>query len=231
MPEWITTEDGSLSLVHAGLDEGYHNRAGAWTEAMETYVRPSELTDRYRQGEALHLIDGCFGLGYNTFALIAACRKVASTGQLTVTAIEVDPALVRLWPVILAQPCFAGLADLIPPFTTLNPHDSVQTLVTTGPHALTFTLHLATLEATLPTLSLPANAVFHDAFSPKKVPLLWTRDLLAHYYRLLKPCDGSLLTYSRAPQVLEALISLGFALEKTPPVGAKRGGTLARTAL
>ena len=79
----------------------------------------------------------------------------------------------------------------------------------------------------VPRLSGPYDLVFHDAFSPRKVPHLWSHSLFKEYRRFLEPGKGQLLTYSRARDVRETLEDLGFHLEQTAPLGRKRGGTLA----
>jgi tRNA U34 5-methylaminomethyl-2-thiouridine-forming methyltransferase MnmC len=233
MLNWTMTQDGSYSLHHQALDEGYHNRAGAYTEALTNYVSPSGLVHRYGQGKPVQVIDACFGLGYNTFALIEQAWKTATTGSLVITAIDTDPELFPCWPVILAQPCFAALAPLIRLFQALNPTLPVQTLeLNHQGHQLSLTLRLGGLETELPAMASDQpqtfDGVFHDAFSPKKMPHLWEPAVLGHYATLLKSETGCLLTYSRAPGVLEVLTALGFTHERTPALGAKRGGTIAR---
>jgi hypothetical protein len=74
----------------------------------------------------------------------------------------------------------------------------------------------------------PWDLIFHDGFSPRKVPHLWTVDLFRQYHRLLKGSPlGRVLTYSVAPAVRGGLQEAGFTLRATPALGKKSGGTLA----
>jgi tRNA U34 5-methylaminomethyl-2-thiouridine-forming methyltransferase MnmC len=85
---------------------------------------------------------------------------------------------------------------------------------------------IATLwDKAIPTVE-PLDAIFHDAFSWRKVPHLWTTDVFRTYKTLLKQA-GVLLTYSRASRVKEALRAAGYTLANTPGLGGKKGGLLA----
>jgi chorismate dehydratase len=70
------------------------------------------------------------------------------------------------------------------------------------------------------------DAVFHDPFSPYKNPEMWSIDLLSSIKRLMKR-EGMWVSYSSSLPVRKALIELGFTVGRTPPVGRRRGGTVA----
>jgi tRNA U34 5-methylaminomethyl-2-thiouridine-forming methyltransferase MnmC len=205
-----TTEDGSLSLHETSLDELYHNRAGAFTEAITNYVEPAMQFLKLARpgGSILRVLDSCFGLGYNSLAL---ANRLASAAQfnLEVEGIELDPDVLAVVPQVLAQPCFAALEKQA--LEQLNFKISVcdlrQFLVEREPSCL-------------------YDLIFHDPFSPKKVPELWSVDLFQHYYQAMAE-DSAILTYACAPAVRGALISLGFKVLRTTGLGRKNGGTIA----
>src|SRR5262249_3838994 len=89
------------------------------------------------------------------------------------------------------------------------------------------TLAQGDLRQVVPDLSEALDLVFHDPFSPARVPELWTADLFKHYFRLLKPKGGRLLTFSAAAAVRGGLRAAGFSVWRTEAVGGKSGGTLA----
>ncbi|MBX9694250.1 MAG: hypothetical protein K2Z81_17835, partial [Cyanobacteria bacterium] len=71
------------------------------------------------------------------------------------------------------------------------------------------------------------DLVFHDPFSPNKVPQFWTSDIFALFKKVLDQRNGRLLTYSAASAVRGGLIENGFHVYRTSNLGRKAGGTLA----
>ncbi|MFA6557197.1 MAG: MnmC family methyltransferase, partial [Candidatus Obscuribacterales bacterium] len=194
-----TTDDGSLSLHETSLNELYHNKAGAFTEAVTNYVQPAMqfLAIARDKNTSLNVLDSCFGLGYNSLAL---ANEFASSSlfKLQVDAVELDDEVIAMVPQVLAQPCFAALQKQS--LEQLNFHISV--------------CDLRSFLLTRDKGSKLYDVVFHDPFSPKKVPALWSVDLFGRYFDAM--ADNSvLLTYACAPAVRGALISLGFKVFRT----------------
>lgn len=212
----VTTSDGSASLHADDLDERFHNPAGAYLEARQNYALPAlallESQGRLdRDDETLYLLDACFGLGYNTYAYLQALRferhaTHPKISHLKVTAIELDDEPLSLVPQILSQPCFASIKDDEQSDATprldldIKQEDlrkSVQELL---PNSL--------------------DLIFHDAFSPRKMQHLWTKEIFDRYFAALRP-GGALFTYATANAVKGGLLAAGFTLYKTAAVGTK----------
>ena len=227
----VLTEDGSLSRRDAETGELFHNRAGAITEALKNYIEPAGAVERIRETGSLTVLDACFGLGYNTWVLLeTVLASVSSTVHVKVTGIERD---------------FDVLSDAISVLQDLRLERVRQFVGTASPNAkpgLSFatshiwqsgttscelTLAQGDLRQVVPELSETLDLVFHDPFSPVRMPELWTVDLFRQYFRLLKPKGGRLLTYSAAAAVRGGLREAGFSVWRTEAVGSKSGGTLA----
>ena len=69
------TADGSFSLHSNSFAESFHSSDGALEEANNKFVLPAQL-DRFSSGSSIRVLDVCFGLGYNTAALIAALPQL-----------------------------------------------------------------------------------------------------------------------------------------------------------
>lgn len=221
---FVETEDGSLTCLDPETGELYHNRAGAVTEALCTYLEPSGAAQLLADTGRLHLLDICFGLGYNTWVLLASLAVQAGlTGTISVLALERDSDIVAAAPAVLADPRLAPVKDALE--TTPGAGQTRFTL----PNAIAVELNIqvADLRAAVPALAGNFDLVFHDPFSPRRVPELWTVDLFRHYHRLLVKQAGKVLTYSSAAAVRGALLEAGFELWRTQAVGGKSGGTLA----
>lgn len=68
--------------------------------------------------------------------------------------------------------------------------------------------------------------IFHDPFTPSKVPMLWTVEIFYLLHSLLNH-SGNLTTYTSAAPVRAGMIEAGFFIGQTLPIGKKTSGTLA----
>lgn len=216
------TEDGSLSLREPELGELYHNKAGAYKEALVNYVQPALAL--FKQPR-LTVLDSCFGLGYNSLVLAQELAKEKRCAQ--VLAVELDQNVLDLLPLILHQSIFSQ-ADSGDRAENWNAYQ-----VSTNERRLTFCsseyeIRTTDLRDFLRSFVAPEtfDLVFHDAFSPRKVPELWTIDLFGKYKELLKT-NGAILTYSSSAAVRGALQDLGFTVLRSAALGGKSGGTVA----
>jgi len=222
----VTTEDGSLSCRDPETGELYHNRAGAYREALENYVEPSRASRILREHSRLAILDACFGLGYNTLVLLEQIlADPLSQGNISVLALDIDLKILNLVGRILDDQRLALTARALAAHVSLVPG---KRKLTVRP-GLTLSLEICQedLRHKLPALNQQFDLVFHDPFSPAKVPELWTADLFRNYYRLLSQNKGKLLTYSSAAAVRGGLREAGFEVWRTIAVGGKSGGTMA----
>ncbi|MBU6453555.1 MAG: hypothetical protein KGS72_17380 [Cyanobacteria bacterium REEB67] len=228
------TEDGSLSLVSGLYMQLYHNRIGAYTEALLNYSNVAMAVLRAVHGvelpSTINILDCCFGLGYNSLVF---AQELPPNIDLNVTAIELDPGVMQFVPQVLNQACFAPLRA-----AGLSRDDAAAI----GAFART-EVHCPGKNGTY-TFEMVASClrdywrqhgdrhqgsqhlILHDPFSPKKMPELWTIDLFERYKAALVD-GGMVLTYSSAPAVRGAFLELGFRVYRTPFLGGKWGGTLA----
>ncbi len=234
-----TLKDGSFSLVDASLNETYHNWAGAFAEAMGHYATPAlALLEKAGHSlECLRLWDVCFGLGYNSFAFIQAFLASPLLGKvqtLEIQAVEIDGSLAPLWQEVLAQ---AHFSPLMQAFQVSQVQTAYGYLLSFQAKDASFALPdvhihiyiadaLAVLPQWLETQASPVDLIFHDAFSPSKVPHLWSSDVFKVYASVLNPTHGGILTYSLARSVKTAVESAGLVWEKLPPLGWKKGAML-----
>ena len=235
------TPDGSLSLFSSEHRELYHNRVGAYTEALNHYsdvaLAVIEVINNGQLPANLQVLDSCFGLGYNSFVL---AQQLPEQISMHVTAVELDDRVLQFVPKVINQTLFAPLrksgidsrlAGELGIFkkTEIRRADGEDRKTN-----LTFDLIQSCLRDFLrrPDFDAVVNQndkfdlIFHDPFSPKKMPELWTVDLFERYKNRLKN-GGIILTYSSAPAVRGALLDLGFHVYRTPALVGKWGGTLA----
>lgn len=64
------TKDGSVGLYSKDFNDIYHSATGALTEAYEKFIFPSNLHDILLRYDNIKVLDICYGIGYNTKALL-----------------------------------------------------------------------------------------------------------------------------------------------------------------
>lgn len=229
--------DGSFSLWSAAFGEGFHSGRGALREARETFLTPSRL-ERFPPGARVRVLEVCVGTGSNLALLLEAC---AARGlALEWRGLELDPR-----PLEMALASEAFRQPWQPPTLAL-----LERLLECG-HGQGEGADCRLLwgDARQTVVELPrdwqgqVDLVWHDAFSPRRCPQLWTLEFLGATARPLAPA-GRWISYSSAAAARETLRRLGLrlvALESVaespppspPPVGGRArrmvwsGGTVA----
>ena len=214
----VPTQDGSSTFFSEEFGEWFHSRAGAVTEAEQTYVQVTRLAE-LAKGEHIALLDVCYGLGYNSAAALATIWRVNPHCRVTLRALELNAAVPRAaisqhlltsWPPSIQQ----TLSRLAETYRHQTPQLDAQLLI-------------GDARQRLPELqNWQADAVFLDPFSPTRCPQLWTVDFLQQVVSCLKP-TGRLATYSCAAAVRAALLELGLHIGATSAAGRQWPGTVA----
>lgn len=68
------TDDGSIGLFSGDVDDIFHSRYGALSEAYEKFVHPLDF-DNLLTAKELNVLDICYGIGYNTKAFLNTLIK------------------------------------------------------------------------------------------------------------------------------------------------------------
>lgn len=252
----VPTADGTMTLRDKITGELYHNYIGAFFESIESYVLPARLEDIIQRRKpdsndngktVVRLVDACFGMGYNTFALWhhILSKPHLPVDQIDVVGIEFDATLLETLPDILEQDCFRIILDELKDANGKTLADNLRMFMKLGlptqslkfgyqsTDGRKFNLHLIFDDLRTQASELAKNEagqfdlIFHDPFSPSKHPHLWTIDLFNCYFKILRPHSGRLLTYCAATAVRSGLQQSGFSIFRTRDVGHKQGGTLA----
>jgi len=225
MQQLVPTGDGSLSRFNDEAGELYHNKIGAYTEALEHYFVPSAAVEILQKNGELGLLDVCFGLGYNSFVLLdQLVKRQLSKGKVKVVAVELDAEIISFLPEILDQEKLADLRCCMP--ETIGDFGAYSFQTPTGVD-IDLRLIQGDVRKVVPLLDQPFDLIFHDPFSTLKMPELWSVDLFRHYARLTAERRGKVTTYSTARSVRTGFYQAGFEIWDTAPLGGKRGGTVA----
>lgn len=91
---------------------------------------------------------------------------------------------------------------------------------------ITITPYIGDARTSVQTLKKEYDAIFLDAFTPAKLPTLWSIDFFNELYKL-SSYDCMLLTYSTAASVRNAMVQSGFYIGKILDKNNKPCGTVA----
>lgn len=208
------TDDGSSTLHSSEFNQNMHTTSGAWEEALIKHVIASGILDK-REPVAF---DIGLGLGYNTLALLIEAKK-NDCGFISVEAFEYDRSILS----------FAREIEFIDERDWI--YRSILKAMEKG-HVeesdFALTVHYGDARTELLRIREPADAVFHDPYSPYSNPELWSVDFFIELRRRMKK-DALLTTYSSSPKIRRALLEAGFNVGRGASTGPKREGTLAST--
>lgn len=213
------TADGSYTFFSQEFAESFHSLYGAKEEALSKFVEPCQLATK-AQKPVLHLLDVCYGLGYNTAAALEVIWKNNPKCCVELVALEINLDVPKS---AIAQGLLNNYKQPIPQFLELLTTDlQVKTA------QFQAQLYLGDARITVQQLSQQkflADAIFLDPFSPPHCPQLWTVEFMQH---LASCCaeDAKIATYSCAAAVRSALIAAGFKIGRTAQVGGRLPGTV-----
>jgi tRNA U34 5-methylaminomethyl-2-thiouridine-forming methyltransferase MnmC len=225
----VRTKDGSFTLFSEKFKEPYHSiTAGAFKEAVEKFCKPCKIEEKAAKGE-LNLFDVCFGLGYNTVAFLETAFSSNPGVQVSITGFEFDLGIIEKslklswgnyekWKKIIRKALKNKMCENN--FLTINyfsPQIKLKIYIGEGREVVK-RIHQKYKRF--------ADAIFHDPFSPKVNPELWTLEFFQKLKSIIKE-DGILATYSAASPVRKALWMAGFGVKEGVAVGRKSRSTVA----
>lgn len=207
------TDDGSFTFFSEEFGEAFHSSRGAKAEAFDKFAEATKLVER-AVGDRLHLLDVCYGLGYNTAAALETVWATHPHCHVTVYGLELDPTV----PEAATQP---PLVEVWTPSVRSILEELAQSRHAQSPY-LDAHLLIGDARQTIQTLAhsgFQADAIFFDPFSPRRCPQLWTVEFFEQTAQCLAP-GGILATYSRAASVRRAMQLAGLQIGSIPlPAG------------
>lgn len=204
--KYIKTQDGSFTAFSEAVQEHYHSLSGAMEEAFEKHVKAIGVEDGF------HILDFCFGLGYNSIAATKDHRNLQIIG------LEKDPEIVK------------AIKNLAVPGFIKSQFDTFRNLgdkwEITDSQNNTIKLIIGDALQTIDQLpDFSFDRVFFDPFSPGKQPEMWSAEIFQKVYSKLKT-GGKLSTYSCAKWIRQNMRNAGFKIQDGPVVGRKSPATI-----
>lgn len=202
-----------------------HSAIGPWVEACSIYVDQSDLPARLaaRTDKTLRVHDVGMGLATNALALLDRLEAIGSPKPVHIISFEEDLTSLRF-----------ALSE-IENFSFLKPHEEklleiLQNGFWNSPdRRIRWECRVGDF-LLRPPESEPADLVYFDFYTPKSCPRLWTSDVFVGI-RGNTGADITLITYSVATSVRNALTLAGFHVGEGVSTSRKRSTTIACTRL
>jgi tRNA U34 5-methylaminomethyl-2-thiouridine-forming methyltransferase MnmC len=206
----VETSDGSCTLFSEGFGEAYHSpKDGALHETLEKHVR-SAL--RFKGGQKrLNILDICFGLGYNTLATLYEINRHYPDTYLHIVSPELDRSLIESLERFDYPEAFAPLRPIIEALSREQHYEDARCRID---------IVIGDAREFLEGCETRFDIVYQDAFSPRRNPLLWTKEYFSQIRRVVAD-DAILTTYSVAASTRMGLHENGFLLYEYRPEGAR----------
>ena len=193
------SQDGSCTAYSKEYGEHYHStKDGALSESLKKHIVP---TFEHTNGrDEVHILDICYGLGFNTLATILYYQEHTPSTKLTIRSPELDVDLVKSLVNFHYPEAFAPLRPIIETLSTKAHYKDEH---------LDIELFLGDARVYVKKFHKYFDIVYQDAFSPLVNPILWTKEYFGDIANAIKD-DGILTTYSTALKTRLALHENGF---------------------
>lgn len=208
----VETEDGSVTLFSEAFGEACHSTSGAKTETITHYIQGCELPKRLDLFSPFHILEVGFGLG---LGLLTTMEFLGPQHQVRFISLELDRHLLEWFVKSHPEFSFSWEGHLLK-----GQHNNVEVVILQGDAR-------ETLPAFLTGTQMKFHAIYQDAFSPRRNPVLWTRE----WFSLLKIASDPeviLSTYSASSSIRKSLLEAGWGLQKGAAFGPKKASTRAK---
>lgn len=215
----IETEDQTKTLWSEFFNEACHNLSGAYDETVYNYILGSHVDEQLKARQNVHVLDVGFGVGIGLRAFIDEVKKHETHGlEISYTSMELDEDLF-LW----------SAKETFPDYQFIKQDHTYTYQLGT---LLSITIYIGDGRKTLPeafqkSLLPKFTAIFQDAFSPKRNPMLWTVEWFDDL-RIMSDPSVYMSTYSASESVRKSMIKAGWKLKNQKGFGQKRTMTKAR---
>ena len=209
--EFITTEDGSVTILLPEMQETYHSKFGAIQEAYHVFIQNGLVLT---EGRPISILEIGFGTGLNAFITFV---ETAKSGQvINYTGVEAYPVTHDEAPLLnyVAQLKAEEHAAV---FKKMHDGEWGTAISLTDNFNLTkrlqFFQEIDDKEA--------FDLIYFDAFGYPSQPELWSEDIFKRMYAALKT-NSILVTYACRTVIKKAMTEAGFTTKKVPGPPGKR---------
>ncbi|MFT7250676.1 MAG: tRNA U34 5-methylaminomethyl-2-thiouridine-forming methyltransferase MnmC [Flavobacterium sp.] len=209
--EIILTKDGSSSIFLPELNETYHSKFGAIQEAKHVFIKSglSLLNEK-----SVSILEIGFGTGLNAFiTFLEASKSIQNINYVGVEAFPVELDIIEKLNYVSELEALAYQSI----FNEMHKSKwDVENKITSY-----FNLTKRKQKFEDISDSEKYNLIYFDAFGFDVQPELWSEEIFKKMYDALLP-GGILVTYACRSSIKNAMLNVGFRVEKLPGAPGKR---------
>lgn len=211
----IETEDGSWTLFSEAFQEACHSTSGAKEETLLHYIKGCKILERINTFEPMNILEVGFGLG---IGFLMTYESLPRNKKWKFVSLEIDRNLLEWFKDQNSQHDFLKLLSWDGNILKAQ-NEFIDLEILQGNARVELPKFLIERD-------LKWHAIYQDAFSPKRNPVLWTKE----WFNLLKENshpDVILSTYSASNSIRKSLHETNWGVQKGDKFGHKRTSTRA----
>lgn len=209
--EIIITDDGSTTIRIPDWDENYHSTHGAIQEAKHVFIKNG--LDLFQKQDSISILEIGFGTGLNAFITFLE----------TVNKEKVNYVGVEAYPISTEEIAQMNYVTELQAAQYQVVFDNMHSCDWESEKNITKNFILTKRKQFFQDIEDKEqfDLIYFDAFGFPLQPELWSEAIFKKMYDALLP-KGTLVTYACRSSIKNAMLSVGFSIEKLPGAPGKR---------
>jgi len=209
--EIIITDDGSTTIRIPDWDENYHSTHGAIQEAKHVFIKNG--LDLFQKQDSISILEIGFGTGLNAFITFLE----------TVNKEKVNYVGVEAYPISSEEIAQMNYVTELQATQYQVVFDKMHSCDWESQQNITENFILTKRKQFFQDIEDKEqyDLIYFDAFGFPLQPELWSEAIFKKMYDALLP-KGTLVTYACRSSIKNAMLSVGFSIEKLPGAPGKR---------
>ena len=209
--EIIITDDGSTTIRIPEWDENYHSTHGAIQEAKHVFIKNG--LDIFKNQDSISILEIGFGTGLNTFITFLETANKEKVNYVGVEAYPISSEEIAQMNYVteLQATQYQAVFDKMHSCDWESQQNITENFILTKRKQ--FFQDIEDKEQ--------YDLIYFDAFGFPLQPELWSEAIFKKMYDALLP-KGTLVTYACRSSIKNAMLSVGFSIEKLPGAPGKR---------
>ena len=209
--EIIITDDGSTTIRIPDWDENYHSTHGAIQEAKHVFIKNG--LDLFQNQDSISILEIGFGTGLNAFITFLE----------TLNKEKVNYVGVEAYPISTEEIAQMNYVTELQATQYQAVFDKMHSCDWESQQNITDNFILTKRKQFFQDIEDKEqyDLIYFDAFGFPLQPELWSEVIFKKMYDALLP-KGTLVTYACRSSIKNAMLSVGFSIEKLPGAPGKR---------
>ena len=209
--EIIITDDGSTTIRIPDWDENYHSTHGAIQEAKHVFIKNG--LDLFQNQDSISILEIGFGTGLNAFITFLE----------TINKEKVNYVGVEAYPISQVEIAQMNYVSELDSEMYQEIFDKMHSCDWEKQETISENFHLTKRKQFFQDIEdkNQFDLIYFDAFGFPLQPELWSEVIFKKMYDALLP-KGTLVTYACRSSIKNAMLSVGFSIEKLPGAPGKR---------